>query len=98
MGVIEVSSDSKESTPFYNGWMGIAPYQSLPEDMKDLSFMKQLIDNNVITNHVVAINARDSSSKTGTDTVVKFGGWDKDMTAKGTLDVVLETAGDGGHT
>jgi len=40
----------------------------------------------VITNHIVAINARDASdssaTSTGSDTVVKFGGWDKDMVAK----------------
>ena len=55
--------------------------------------MKQLTDNQVITNHVVAINARDSSSSTGTDTVVKFGGWDKEMTATGEL-MILETIPD----
>jgi len=37
----------------------------------------------VITNHVVAINARDKGSTTGTDTVVKFGGWDANMTETG---------------
>lgn len=48
--------------------------------------MNQLEENNVITNHIVAINARDASdssaTSTGSDTVVKFGGWDKDMVAK----------------
>ena len=83
MGVIITSTSSKGKTPFYNGWMGIAPYQALPTDMQGFSFMQQLANNNVITNHVVAINARDSTSTTGTDTVVKFGGWDKNMTETG---------------
>jgi len=41
--------------------------------------MQQLVEHNVITHPIVAINARDSSSTTGSDTVVKFGGWDKTM-------------------
>jgi len=48
--------------------------------------MNQLEENNVITNHIVAINARDASdssaASTGSDTVVKFGGWDKEMVTK----------------
>jgi len=39
MGVITTTTSSKELTPFYNGWMGIAPYQALSTDMQDFSFM-----------------------------------------------------------
>lgn len=58
--------------------------------MQDFSFMKQLSDHHIITDHVVAINARDNSdtqNSGGSDTVVKFGGWDKNATADGTLKI-----------
>lgn len=59
--------------------------------MQPYSFMKQLVDSKTISNHVVAINARDSTDPlNGSDTVVKFGGWDKNMTKDGTL-LILET-------
>ena len=85
------SADNTEvGTPFFNGWMGIGPYQSLSSDMQPFSFMKQLVDTNVITNDVIAINARDSADGVNSDTLVKFGGWDPNMTLDGTL-MVLKT-------
>jgi hypothetical protein len=82
--------NSEVGTPFFNGWMGIGPYQSLSSDMQPFSFMKQLVDTNVITNDVIAINARDSADGVNSDTLVKFGGWDPKMTLDGTL-MVLKT-------
>ena len=38
--------------------MGIAPYQALDASMQDFSFMKQLSDHHIITDHVVAINGK----------------------------------------
>jgi len=36
VGMVRISATttSKIQTPFYNGWMGIAPYQALPTDMQ----------------------------------------------------------------
>ena len=50
--------------------------------MQAISFMLQLENSNLITNQVVAINARDNediSAAEGSDTVTKFGGWDANM-------------------
>lgn len=52
--------------------------------------MKQLVDSKVITNDVIAINARDSADGINSDTLAKFGGWDPKMTFDGTL-MVLKT-------
>jgi hypothetical protein len=52
--------------------------------------MKQLVDSNVISNDVIAINARDSADGVNSDTLAKFGGWDPEMTLDGTL-MVLKT-------
>ena len=50
--------------------------------------MKQLVDSNVISNDVIAINARDSADGVNSDTLAKFGGWDPKMTLDGTLTVL----------
>jgi hypothetical protein len=97
IGVISSSSSDIADTPLYNGWMGIAPYQGLDLALQDFSFMKQLSDHHIITDHVVAINARDNADPGNsgeTDTVVKFGGWDKNATLDGTLKIykTVETA------
>lgn len=55
----------------------------------------------MITNHVVAINARDNADPdnvVGSDTVVKFGGWDPDMTETGELLILETVADDDGNT
>ena len=54
----------------------------------------------MITNHVVAVNARDNADPynvRGSDTVVKFGGWDKDM-IDGDLLILETVADDDGNT
>jgi hypothetical protein len=83
-----VTPDPTGPVPFFNGWMGIAPYQSMHTNMQQFSFMKQLVDSNTITNDVIAINARDASDTNGSDTLAKFGGYDPEMYDASTLKIL----------